>query len=230
MVASERSATTRAATSASRTIDAVERLARLNEGMTESLLLQHEILLRVHEAFERFEAIYKVVQYLYIHSIALVQQRWASTMPEQADATHASDSKEAHTDIQQAPNVSHTDEVATADDLSVVQCEEGPCDAGGNAASARFDAGEVMQDTAADFHPCKTYIVMMSDNPASIQWGGPSAVGHRATWKVYTRVLQRTNGPAGMARKWQTSMGRMAQQPFGRTSLSSCGMRHRWRE
>ena len=47
----------RAATSASRTIDAVERLIRLSEGMTESLVLQHEILLRVHVAFERFKAI-----------------------------------------------------------------------------------------------------------------------------------------------------------------------------
>ena len=50
-------------------------------------------------------------------------------------------------------------------------------------------------------------------------------VGHRATWKCYTRVPQRTTGPAGVARKWQTSMGQMAQ-PFGRPSLSSCGMRH----
>jgi hypothetical protein len=57
-MASERSATTRAATSASRTIDAVERLTRLNEGMTESLVLQHEILLRLSVAFERFTAIY----------------------------------------------------------------------------------------------------------------------------------------------------------------------------
>ena len=55
---SERSATTRSGTSASRTIDAVERLTRLNEGMTESLVLQHEILLRLPVvAFERFTAI-----------------------------------------------------------------------------------------------------------------------------------------------------------------------------
>ena len=47
VMASERSATTRAATSASRTIDAVERLTRLSEGMTESLVLQREILLRL---------------------------------------------------------------------------------------------------------------------------------------------------------------------------------------
>ena len=60
--------------------------------------------------------------------MALVQQRWVS-MPEQADATHAADSKEAHADIHQVPNVSHTDEVARADDSSVVQCGEGPCDA-----------------------------------------------------------------------------------------------------
>ena len=106
-VASERSATTRAATSASRTIDAVERPTRLNEGMTEPLVLQHEILLRVHEAFERFKAIYTVVQELHMHCMALVQQRWAS-IPEQADAAHAADSKETHTDIHQAPNVSHT--------------------------------------------------------------------------------------------------------------------------
>ena len=53
-------ATTRAATSASRTIDAVERPTRLNEGMTESLVLQHEIMLRLSVAFERFTAIYLV--------------------------------------------------------------------------------------------------------------------------------------------------------------------------
>ena len=52
-MASERSATTRAATSASRTIDAVERLTRLSEGMAESLVLQREILLRLHEVLER---------------------------------------------------------------------------------------------------------------------------------------------------------------------------------
>ena len=85
-------------------------------------------------------------------------------MPEQADAAHAADSKEAHTDIHQAPNVSHTGEVATADDSSVVQCGEGPCGAGGSAASARFGAGEVVQYTAADFHPCKTDIVKMTGN------------------------------------------------------------------
>ena len=44
-VTSERSATTRAATSDSSTIDAVERLTRLNEDMTESLVLQHEYLM-----------------------------------------------------------------------------------------------------------------------------------------------------------------------------------------
>ena len=54
--------------------------------------------------------------------------------------------------------------MATADDSSVVQCGEGPCDAEGSAASARSDAGEVMQNTAADFHPCKNDIVIMSDN------------------------------------------------------------------
>ena len=66
-------------------------------------------------------------------------------MPEQADAARAADSKEAHTDIQQAPNDSHTDEVATVDDSSVVQCGEGPCDTESSAASARFYASEVMQ-------------------------------------------------------------------------------------
>ena len=86
-------------------------------------------------------------------------------MPEQKDAAHASDSKEAHTDIHQAPNnVSHTGEVATADDSSVVKCGEGPCDAGGSAASARSDAGEVMRSTAADLHPCKKGIVVISGN------------------------------------------------------------------
>ena len=73
---SERSATTRSATSASRTIDAVERLTRLNEGMTESLVLQHEILLRLPVAFERFAAIYTAAKELYIHCMALIQQRW----------------------------------------------------------------------------------------------------------------------------------------------------------
>ena len=131
--------------------------------MTESLVLQHEILLRLSVTFERFPAIYMVVQELYIHCIALIQQRWVS-MPEQADAAHAADSKEAHTDIHQAPSVSHTDEVATSDDSSVAQRGEGPCDAESSAASARFDAGEVIQNTAAAFQPCKTYIVMMSDN------------------------------------------------------------------
>ena len=66
VVASERSATTRAATSASSTIDAVGRLTRLNEGMTAFLVLQREILMRMHEAFERLKAIYTVVQELYI--------------------------------------------------------------------------------------------------------------------------------------------------------------------
>ena len=136
VMASERSATTRAVTSASRTIDAVERLTRLSEGMTESLVLQREILLRLHEAFERFTAVYTVVQELYLHCMALAQQRWDST-PEQEDAAHAADSKEAHTGTHQAPNVSHTVKEATADGSSVVQCGEGPCGAGGSAASAR---------------------------------------------------------------------------------------------
>ena len=85
MVASERSATTRAATSASRAIDAAKRLTRL---MTASLVLQREILLLLPEVFERFKASCTVVQELYVYCIALVQQRWAS-MPEQADAAHA---------------------------------------------------------------------------------------------------------------------------------------------
>ena len=70
VVASERSATTRAATSASRDIDAAERLTRL---MTESLVLQREILSLLPEAFECFKAICTVVQELYIYCIALVQ-------------------------------------------------------------------------------------------------------------------------------------------------------------
>ena len=76
MVPSERSATTRAATSASSTIDAVERHARLTEDMTESLVLQHEILLLLPEAFGRFKAIYTAAQEqeLYIYCIELVQQ------------------------------------------------------------------------------------------------------------------------------------------------------------
>ena len=64
MVASERSATTRAATSASRAIDEQQRLTRLKEFMTESLVLQREVLLLIPEAFERFKAIYTVVQEL----------------------------------------------------------------------------------------------------------------------------------------------------------------------
>ena len=103
----KRSATTRAATSASHTIDAVERLTRLSEGMTESLVLQREIMLRLHETFKRFTAVYTAIQELYLYCMALSQQRWVS-MPEQADAAHAADSKEAHTGIHQAPNVSHT--------------------------------------------------------------------------------------------------------------------------
>ena len=129
-MASERSTTTRAVTSDSSTINAVERLTRLKEGMNKSLVLQHEILMLLQEAFERFKAIHMVVQELYIHYADLVQQRQAS-MPKQADAAHAADSKEAHTDIRQAPNVSHTDEVAAADDSSVVQCGKCSCNAGG---------------------------------------------------------------------------------------------------
>ena len=183
VMASDRSATTRAASSASRTIDAVERLPRLNEGMAESLVLQHEILLRLPVAFERFTAIYTVVQELYLHCMALIQQRWVS-MPEQADAAHAADSKEAHTDIHQAPNVSHTGEVATTDDSSsVVQCGEGPCDAGGSAASARSDAGEVVRSTAADLHPRKNGIVLMSGN-LCLYSTGRSVCG---LWRVIER-------------------------------------------
>ena len=150
-------ATTRAATSASSTIDAVERLTRLKEGMAESRVLL------LPDAFERFKVICTVIQELYIYCTALVQQRWAS-MPEQADAAHAADSEEAHTDIHRAPNVSHTGEEAKADDSPVVQCGEGPCDAGGSAASACSGTGEVMQSTAVDLYPFKTYIVMMPDN------------------------------------------------------------------
>ena len=51
-------------------------------------------------------------------------------MPEQADAAHAAGPKEAHTDIQQSPNVSHTDEVATADDSSVCNVERAPAPLG----------------------------------------------------------------------------------------------------
>ena len=51
----------------SSTIDAVERLTRLNEDMTESRVLQHEILLLLPEAFERFKAICTIVQELYIY-------------------------------------------------------------------------------------------------------------------------------------------------------------------
>ena len=119
-VASERSATTRAATSDSSTIDAVERLTRLKESMTESLVLQHEFLMLLQEALERFKAIHTAVQGPYRHCAELAQQRQAS-MPEQADTAHAADSKEVHTDIHQAPNVSRTEEVATADDSSIVQ-------------------------------------------------------------------------------------------------------------
>ena len=160
MVAIERSAPTRAVTSISRAIDDNQRLTRL---MNESLVLQREILLLLPEVFERFKAIVTAIQELDIYCIALVQQRWASVL-EQADAALAAGPKEAHTDIQQSPNVSRADEVATADDSSVVQCGEGPCDAESSDASARFDADEVMQNTAADLHPCKTDIVMMSEN------------------------------------------------------------------
>ena len=164
MMAIKRSAPTRAVTSISRAIDEQQqRLTRLMECVTESLVLQREILLLSSEVVERFTAICTIIQEMYIYCTALVQQRWAS-MPEQADAAHAADSKEAHTDIQQSPSGSRADEVATADDSSAVQCGEGPCDAESSDASARFDAGEAMQNTAADLHPCKTFIVMMSEN------------------------------------------------------------------
>ena len=93
-------------------------------------------------------------------------------MLEQVDAALAADPKEAHTDIQQSPNVSRTDEVATAGDSSDVKCGEGPCAAESSDASARFDAGEVMQNTSADLHPFKTCIVMMPENlcPRSVGW------------------------------------------------------------
>jgi hypothetical protein len=90
MVASERSATTRAVTSISRAIDEQQRLTRLKECMTESLVLQREILLLLPEVFERFKASCTAVQELYIYCTALVQQRWASIL-EQADAAHAAD-------------------------------------------------------------------------------------------------------------------------------------------
>ena len=181
--ASERSATTRAATSASSTIDAVERLTRLKEGMPESRVLL------LPDAFERFKAICTVIQELYIYCTALVQQFWAP-MLEQADAAHAADSKKAHTDIHQAPNVSHTGEVATADDSSVVQCGEGPCDAGGSAASARSDAGEVVRSTAADLHPRKNGIVLMSGNRC-LYSTGRSVCG---LWRVIERPGSATRG------------------------------------
>ena len=68
-------------------------------------------------------------------------------MPEQADAVHAADSKEAHTDIHQAPNVSHTGEVATADDSSVVQRGEGPCETLGAAGMATCRDGRRAAET-----------------------------------------------------------------------------------
>ena len=55
-MASERPTTTRAATSDSSTINAVERLTRQKEDMIESLVLQHEIAMLLQEAFERFKA------------------------------------------------------------------------------------------------------------------------------------------------------------------------------
>ena len=64
VAASERSATTRAATSISRAIDEQQRLTRLKTCMTESLVLQREILLLLPEAFERFKAIFTFVQEL----------------------------------------------------------------------------------------------------------------------------------------------------------------------
>jgi hypothetical protein len=167
MVAIERSATTRTLTSISRAIDEQQRLTRL---IAESLVLQREILLLLSDVFERFKAICTAVLELHIYCTALVEQRWASVL-EQADAAHAAGPKEAQTDIQQSPNVSHTDEVVTADDSSAVQRGEAPCDAESSDASAGFDAGEVMHNTAADLHPfkthihpCKTLIVMVSEN------------------------------------------------------------------
>ena len=62
MVASKRSATTRAVTSISRAIDEQQRLTRLKECVTESLVLQREILLLLPEVFERFKVSCTVVQ------------------------------------------------------------------------------------------------------------------------------------------------------------------------
>ena len=55
-----------------------------------------------------------VVQELHLRCMALTQQRWVS-MPEQANAAHAAGSKEAHTDIRQAPDASHTGYLGQAD-------------------------------------------------------------------------------------------------------------------
>ena len=227
MVAIERSATTRAVTSVSRAINEQQRLTRLKECMTESLVLQREILLLLSEVFGRFKASCTAVQELDIFCTALVQQRWASVL-EQADAANAADSKEAHTDIQQSPNVSRADEVATADDSPAVQCGEGPCDAESSDASARLDAGEVMQNTAADLHLCKTDIVTMSENLRLYSVGWSLCGGSSSDLEVLHEGSTADEWPRWCGTEWQTSIGRMAQ-PFGRTSLSSCGMRHRWR-
>ena len=56
MMAIERSAMTRAVTSISRAIEEQQRLTRLKECMTESLVLQREIMLLLLEVFERFKA------------------------------------------------------------------------------------------------------------------------------------------------------------------------------
>ena len=75
MVAIERSAPTRAVTSTSCAIDEQQRLTRLMECVTESLMLQREILLLLSEVFERFKAICTAFLELDIYCTALVQQR-----------------------------------------------------------------------------------------------------------------------------------------------------------
>ena len=77
MVARERSATTRAATSASRAIDEQQRLTWLKEYMTKSLELQRDILLLLPEVFERFKASCTVVQELYLGMYTA--QRWSNS-------------------------------------------------------------------------------------------------------------------------------------------------------
>ena len=144
VVASERSATTRAVTSTSRTIDAVERLTRLNEGMAKSLVLQHGIMLRVHEAFERFKAIYTVVH----KNCVYAAWRWSNSAGLQClskQTLHTLLTRKRRTQTLTRRRMFLTlAKWLLRTTRRLCNVERAPAAQGGSAASARFGAGEVM--------------------------------------------------------------------------------------